>query len=96
MKSRWYRSEKLCGTKRSEKAKKEQNKLASEWEQGLWLGHCRWSNEVVIGTDDGVVKAYTVERKMPGERWDGERVKKMQGTLNSLTPRSRAKRYPLE
>ena len=31
--------------------------LESQWEEGLWLGHNRTSNEVLIGTSRGVVRA---------------------------------------
>ena len=28
-----------------------------KWREGLWLGHVRSSQEVLIGTEDGVVRA---------------------------------------
>ena len=45
------------------------NKTESEWSEGIWLGHARQSNEHVIGTEQGVVRAYTVKRKEEGQRW---------------------------
>ena len=32
-------------------------KLSSNWEEGIWLGHCRRSNEVWIGTPHKAVRA---------------------------------------
>ena len=44
--------------------------MSSKWEEGLWLGHCRNSNEVWIGTPAGAVKAWSVRRRVAPERWD--------------------------
>ena len=42
--------------------KERANKLESEWREGLWLEHSRRSNEAIIGTREGVVRAYVVKR----------------------------------
>ena len=38
------------------------NKAATEWLKGVWLGPNLKSTETLIGTSEGVVKAYTTER----------------------------------
>ncbi len=48
------------------------------WAEGIWLGIREESGEILIGTDEGVVKARTWNKKgMEAERWDI-------GKLNSL------------
>ena len=42
--------------------KDKQDKLASEWQMGIWLGHSRCSNEHIVGTRDGAVRAFSVKR----------------------------------
>ena len=56
------------------------NKLESNWEDGIWLGHARRSNEVIIGTKEGAVRAWAVRRRAEGDRWDGELMKQIRGT----------------
>ena len=48
--------------------KERRDKLATEWKEGVWLGHSRSSNETVIGTTDGVVRAYAIKRQDEEER----------------------------
>ena len=38
------------------------NNAATEWFKGVWLGSNLRSPETLIGTDKGVVRAYTVEK----------------------------------
>ena len=45
-------------------------KLESEWREWLWLGHSRISNEAVIGTREGVVRACAVKRMDEESRWE--------------------------
>ena len=40
--------------------KERKNKMMTEEKEGLWLGHARDRNEVLIGTREGVVRAYPV------------------------------------
>ena len=42
--------------------------MENTWLEGLWLGHSRTSNEVLIGTKEGVVKAWPVKRKPDEEK----------------------------
>ena len=55
-------------------------KLESEWKEGLWLGHARSSNEILIGTREGVVRAWAIRKKPEGEQWDAGLIKEMKGT----------------
>ena len=43
------------------------NKLGTPWEQGVWLGHARGSNDVLVGTKEGVVRAWATKRNIEGE-----------------------------
>ncbi len=40
-----------------------------EWSKGLWLGHARDSNEVLVGTESGAVRAYRVNMTPGSEIW---------------------------
>ena len=46
----WYRELKTKTGK--------QNNAESNWQRGLWVGHASNSNESIIGTTEGVVKAW--------------------------------------
>ena len=46
----------------------------------MWLGHARGSNETLVGTKDGVVRAWTIRRMPGGERRDPDAITEMQGT----------------
>ena len=54
--------------------KERRDKFNSEWKEGIWLGHARNSNEIVIGTKDGAVRAYAVRRKGEGSRWEATKI----------------------
>merc|ERR1712086_1135898 len=58
----------------------ERKSLESSWFEGVWLGHARGSSEALVGTKDGVVRAWTVRMMPEGERWDAEAITEMQGT----------------
>ena len=62
------------------------NKLESEWAEGIWLGHARSSNEHIIGTTQGAVKAYAVKRQDPVRRWDRDLLQNLQGTPQRPDP----------
>ena len=42
--------------------KERKDKIESEWHEGLWLGQSRSTNETIVGTAEGVVRAYAVTR----------------------------------
>ena len=54
--------------------------------EGIWLGHSRSSDEVLIGTDGGVVRARTVIRQAEDCRWDAVMIKNMKGTPQQPNP----------
>ena len=56
------------------------NKLDSKWEDGVWLGHARGSNECLIGTPAGVVRAWAIKRRPEEERWCADNLEAVQGT----------------
>ena len=56
------RSARRCWYKEIRPGKERANKLESEWREGLWLRHSRRSNEAIIGTREGVVRAYAIKR----------------------------------
>ena len=66
--------------------KERKDKFESEWAEGLWLGHSRSSNEHVVGTKSGVVRAYSIKRQDAEARWSAELVKSMQGTPQQPDP----------
>ena len=57
--------------------KERKNKLSTEWKEGIWLGHSRASNETILGTDTGIVRAYAVKRQDEVERWAGDLIKRI-------------------
>ena len=58
--------------------------LDSRFEQGRYLGPMDGSNTVLAGTASGMVKARTIQRLPPGERWTGSLLDEAQGS--ELTP----------
>ena len=69
--------------------------LESQWEEGLWLGHHSTSNEVLIGTRTGVVRAWAIRRKVEEERWDIALIKNMKGTPAKPDPASSGIEIPI-
>ena len=66
--------------------KERRDKIQSEWREGLWLGHSRCSNEHIIGTREGTVRAYAIKRQDEAERWSAEWVQGIQGTPQQPDP----------
>ena len=62
------------------------HKMESDWSEGLWLGHSRNSNEILVGTRDGVVRAWAIRKKPYEEQWDGDLIKNMKGTPAQPNP----------
>jgi len=72
--------------KQVREGKDRKNKFDSEWRLGLWLGHARCSNEIIIGTKEGVVRAYSIKRREEGARWSAEDIKNLKGTPQKPDP----------
>ena len=61
--------------------------METDWFEGLCLGHARNSNEILIGTREGVVRAWAIRKKPPEDQWDRELIKGMAGTPSKPNPR---------
>ena len=59
------------------------------------MGHTRSSNEHVIGTREGAVRAYSVKRLDSHERWDGALLSEMRGTPQQPDPSRPGMRVPI-
>jgi len=67
----WYLKPKSVG----------KEKLRTRWATGIWLGVRDESNEIFIGTEEGVIKVRTVRRKgTHEERWNTVQIDRMKGT----------------
>ena len=70
--------------------------MESKWEEGLWLGHTRNSNEVLVGNKDGVVKAWAVRRRPLEERWDDALVRSLRAKPSGWSTREAIdQEYPI-
>ena len=59
---------------------KGRGKLAPRWETGVYLGSSEISNEILVGTPEGVIKVRSFRRQGRTEdRWDKERVLGVKG-----------------
>ena len=79
---------------RTGKARK--NKFDSEWQEGIWVGHHRESNEAIIGTTGGFVRAYAIKRRSENERWDSEMIKNLKGTPQQPDPSKPGLNVPIK
>ena len=70
------------------------DKLDSQWEEGIWLGHMDRSPEAVIGTREGCVKAWAIRRKPEGNRWDAAEIRQMRGTPEEPSQEKGGNRFP--
>ena len=68
------------------RTKQRTNKFESEWQEGIWLGHARASDETIIGTPEGVVRAWAVKRRSAEEQWNAEALKNVKGTPRQPNP----------
>ena len=65
----WYRELHASGERK--------RSIATRWKTGVWLGHARNSSEALIGTLNGVVRAWAVRRKAAEERWKDDIISAM-------------------
>ena len=61
------------------------DKIESEWHEGQRLGQSRSTNETIVGTAEGAVRAYATRRQDADERWKGDFIK-LQGTFARPDP----------
>ena len=59
--------------------KERKDKIESGWHEGPWLGQSRSTNETIVETAEGVVRACATRRQDADERWTGDLIKKIQG-----------------
>ena len=62
------------------------DKMNTRWGSGVWLGIREESNEVFVGTDEGVVKCRSIRRKAGQDRWDKDLFNSIKGTPWEPTP----------
>jgi hypothetical protein len=55
------------------------NKLEPQWRDGVWLGVDARTDEVYVGTEEGVVRARDIRRRPADQRWSAEVLKKVKG-----------------
>ena len=60
--------------------KERRDKIESEWHEGPWLGQSRSTNETIVETAEGAVRACATRRQDADERCTGDLIKKIQGT----------------
>ena len=63
---------------------------------GIWLGVIERTEEMIIGTKDGVVKCRTVSRMSKDDQWNGEMVVHMKGLPWELVPGKRSMHIPVD
>ena len=76
--------------------KQKKDKFTSEWQEGIWLGHARSSNEAIVGTRKGVVRAYSIKRQPEDERWDRGLIKDLKGTPQQPNPLKPGMNIPIK
>ena len=76
----WPLSGRKVWYKQIREQKERKDKIESEWHEGLWPGQSRSTNETIMETAKGVVRAYATRRQDADERWKGDFIKKFQGT----------------
>lgn len=81
--------------KRTREGKDRMNQFDTEWEEGVWLGRCRNSNESVIGTRRGTVRAYTTKRQDEDNRWSAEWIQAIRGTPQQPDPNKPGMSIPI-
>ena len=75
--------------------KADRGKIDSDWKSGVWLGVRGRTGEHIIGTSDGVVKAWSVRRRPDEEKWDMAEVNAVKGTPARPKPGREDPRIPI-
>ena len=68
------------------KTNTKRNKMEAMWEEGIWVGVNPRTDEALIGTEEGVVKTRSVRCRPLAERWNYDKVMKVQGAPWQLIP----------
>ena len=75
--------------------KQQREKGESEMKDGVWLGHANQTNEILIGTPEGVIRVYDVKRKEEGARWEADRIRQVKGTPRQPNPKKPGSEIPV-
>ena len=81
--------------KEMREGKARKSKIEVEDRDGVFLGHARNSNEVLIGTSSGVVRAYSMRRRAEGRRWNSQAITDMMGVPSRPDPGRPGIRIPI-
>ena len=65
---------------------KGKSKMDVRWEEGIWVGISRESNEAIVGTTMGTVRAYATKRRQIEERWDRSMIADLKGIPQKPNP----------
>ena len=60
--------------------------MDSKWEKGVWLGTARESNDIVIGTKEGVTRCYAAKRMTEEDRWNADEINTHEGHSTATEP----------
>eukprot|EP00973_Karenia_brevis_P040696 5631595-Karenia_brevis.AAC.1 len=60
--------------------------VGESWLEGIWLGHNRGSSDALIGTPEGVIRAWSVKRMSESDRWSKDKIDSMRGTPGQPDP----------
>ena len=60
------------------------------------MGHMNRTTEAIIGTREGVVKAWAIKRRSEGERWNIENINGVRGTPAEPVPGQGKRRVPIK
>ena len=69
--------------------------LDTPWHEGTWLGHARESNEHVIGTAAGVLRAHSIKRQDHTKQWDADAIRALTGTPQQPDPNRATYKLPI-
>jgi len=70
--------------------------LDTPWHLGIWLGHARESNEHVIGTSLGVIRAHSIKRQEPSKQWNADAIRTVVGSPQQPDPNRASYKIPLK
>ena len=62
----------------------DENKSEARMREGIWLGANERTEETIIGTNVGVVKCRTIQRKPEGSQWNAAQLMETKGSAQQL------------
>ena len=90
------RTERLVDMARKSNTSKSEPKVGAKFHDGTWLVLRMKSDESIIGTSNGVIKAQTVRRLPEDQRWCAEEVLNMRGIPSNPVPGAGGDHIPIE